>query len=151
MLSVITESSILGDFSSAQDNFGNRSSMIFAFNYATTTDHSWSSPLITKSGIPHVYNVKRLLAWAVIDKGEIFCMQSQQSSAENHEWYNKLTRADHAITRITHTICPMHADQMKYKWIFSSSEEGRFIFSLTRKSPAVRLWHSHVIPVTYRW
>jgi len=28
-------------------------------------------------------------------------MQSQQSSANNHDRYNKLTRADHAVIRIT--------------------------------------------------
>ena len=36
-----------------------------------------------------------------MDRSVFFFMQSQQSSASNHDRYNKLTRADHAVTRIT--------------------------------------------------
>ena len=40
-------------------------------------------------------------------------MQSQQSSAIYHNYYNKLTRADHAVMRIAPVrSAPMHADQI---------------------------------------
>ena len=64
----------------------------------------------------HVHNVKRLPAWAVMDKGGILCMQFQQSSINYHDCYNKSTRAgyvsyeDHA-----RTIRPYHTDLTKYK------------------------------------
>jgi len=52
-------------------------------------------------------------------------MQSQQSSANNHDHYNKSTRVDHAITKIAPVLStPMHADLIKSKWTFSSSEKN---------------------------
>jgi len=40
MLSTILELSPFGNFSSAQDNYGNRSSLISTFSYAMAIDHS---------------------------------------------------------------------------------------------------------------
>jgi len=114
MRPAITESPLPGSFSSAQDSFGNKSSLISAFSYATTMDHPWSPPLFTPRKriildfriqscsltSPYVHNVKRPPSWGVKDWGGIFCMQSQQSNTNNHDHYNKFTHEDHAVTQI---------------------------------------------------
>jgi len=51
-----------------------------------------------------------------MNKGEILCMQFQQSSANYYDRYNKSTRADHVVMRITPvSSAPMYAYQIKYK------------------------------------
>ena len=127
------------------------------------TDHPWSPPSVTPQQqiIPdlcrqfrtliflHVHNVKHLPAWAVMNIGGFLCMQSQQSTANNYDRYNKSTSADHLVTSIA--LVPsahMYADQIKYKRTFSSREKGT-PFSLTIKSPPLRLWQRiSVNPVT---
>jgi len=45
---------------------------------------------------------------------------------------------------------PMHADEMKYKWTFSSNEKGT-PFPFTRKSPALRLWLKNLYKSCSQW
>jgi len=52
MLPTIMESSLLGDFSSAQDHFDNRSSLISVISYAKATNHYWFSPSVTQLDLP---------------------------------------------------------------------------------------------------
>ena len=61
-------------------------------------------------------------------------MQSQKSSANNHDRYNRPTCADHAVTRITPVLsASMHIDQNKYKWAFSFNEKGESFLVLFPK------------------
>jgi len=47
---------------------------------------------------------------------EILCMQSQQSSVNYRDGYNKLTCINHTVTRITPVpFALMREDQIKYK------------------------------------
>jgi len=106
MLRLSRSSPHSGDYSSAQDNLDNRSSMISAFCYTTTRDHDLRLQLCSLISL-HVHNVKRPPTRAIMDWGEILCMQSQQSSTNKHGLYIKSTRADSTMTEIT--PIPAHA------------------------------------------
>jgi len=52
----------------------------------------------------HVQNVKQPLAWVVMNRDRILCVQSQQSSVNYHGHYNKFTHTNHAVTRIAPVV-----------------------------------------------
>ena len=49
----------------------------------------------------HVHNVGRHSTWAIMDNEGLPYMHSQQVSTTDHDRYNKSTRANHAITKIS--------------------------------------------------
>ena len=80
MLPAIRESPFPWDFSSTQNNFGNRSSLISTFSYATATDHPWSSSSVTQPDLPYVHNVERPPAWRLgIEVGFSTCNPNNQT------------------------------------------------------------------------
>ena len=98
------------------------------------------------TNFPHVYNVWHHSARAIMDSWGFSCIQSQQVSTTDRDRYNKLTRANRAITNISPALSTtMPTTQSSISKPRLPTKNRTF-----QSNPALRLWRiSPVIPVNW--